>query len=74
MSIYNVQDHPVIRNMERSGSPDGKAPVYPRCPVCGKEPEIFYFDRSREIIGCCDCVTAREYFEIEPMATEEYDV
>ena len=32
-----IPDHPVIRNMEATGYPDGKYPKYPRCPVCGRE-------------------------------------
>lgn len=32
-----IPDHPIIRNMERTGYPDGKEPrrkVY-LCPICG---------------------------------------
>lgn len=32
--MYNdIPDHPVIRNMEATGYPDGKEPDYPHCPV-----------------------------------------
>ena len=36
---YDLPDHPVIQNMERTGYPDGKEPIFPICPVCGEECE-----------------------------------
>lgn len=30
---YDLPDHPVIQNMERTGYPDGKEPIFPICPV-----------------------------------------
>ena len=36
----NIPDHPVIRNMEATGTPDGKAEQYPRCPACGEDLEF----------------------------------
>lgn len=50
-------DHPVIHNIETTGYPDGNEPVYPKCPVCGSEPEIFYKNVcTGEIVGCEDCL------------------
>ena len=34
---YNLPDHPVIRNLEMTGYPDGQEPEYPHCPLCGAE-------------------------------------
>lgn len=64
-------DHPVINNMERTGSPDGRDPEEPRCPVCGAAAETFFLDRAGQIVGCGCCLTTKEYWEIE---TEDYDV
>ena len=53
----NFPDHPVIRNMELTGHPDGKEPEPYLCPVCGEECEILYRQAdSREIVGCNDCI------------------
>lgn len=53
----HIPDHPVIRNMERTGYPDGKEPEYPRCPVCGEECEIFYRDKYLDVVGCDECIS-----------------
>ena len=31
--MHDLPDHPIIRNLERTGYPDGKEPRYPHCPV-----------------------------------------
>ena len=28
---YNLPDHPMIRNLEMTGYPDGQEPEYPHC-------------------------------------------
>ena len=54
--MQNIPDHHVIRNMERYGTPDGKAPEYPVCPKCGKQPEDFIRNKyTKEIVGCDRC-------------------
>lgn len=61
MSRFSCPDHPVIRNLEQTGHPDGIAPEYPRCPICGEESDTFYYStREREIVGCECCVMAQE--------------
>lgn len=52
----DIPDHPVIRNMERTGYPDGKVPFQPVCPVCGCECSVVYTDSLNEIIGCDECI------------------
>lgn len=37
MPPHTLGDHPVIRNMERTGFPDGKCEEWPVCPACGGE-------------------------------------
>lgn len=66
MSIYDIPDHPVIRNLERTGWPDGKEPEYPHCPVCN-EPEISKaYRQDGDIIGC-DCCLSTKWFDDEGM-------
>lgn len=57
MNLNNIPDHPIVRNLERTGYPSGREPEehYPRCPHCGDEAEEF-FRRDGETIGCEHCV------------------
>lgn len=62
----NIPDHPVISNMERTGSPDGKDPTYPRCPACGEECEIIYRRYSDgECVGCDACLQTKDAWEAQ---------
>lgn len=61
----NIPDHPVISNMERTGTPDGKDPTYPHCPACGEECETVYKDRHGAYIGCDVCVTTKDAWEVD---------
>lgn len=69
-SIYDIPDHPVIRNLERTGYPDGKEPVYPHCPVCGKECFETY-RRDGEVIGCNECMAFTSLDEDDPETCPE---
>lgn len=63
--IHDIPDHPVVRNMEQTGHPDGKEPEYPRCPLCGGECEKIYKHReSREVMGCDLCIEEIDPWEI----------
>ena len=64
-SYYNIPDHPVIRNMERTGYPDGKEPEYPRCPICGEECETIYKSKDYDIVGCDECIRSKGAWEVE---------
>lgn len=66
MSPY-LPDHPVIRNMERTGYPDGKPPkVICICSECGAE--IFEGEKYYNINGepwCEECIEGTiKYAEI----------
>ena len=54
----HIPDHPVIRDMERTGYPDGREPEYPICPICGEECEIIYRDKYLDAVGCDGCILA----------------
>ena len=74
--MMHVPDNPVIRNCERTGWPDGKDPVYPRCPVCGRECGTIYYDADRTPAGCDACVSSVEAQEgtICPACGREHEV
>lgn len=61
----HIPDHPVIRNMERTGYPDGREPEYPICPVCGEECEIIYRDKWLDIVGCDECISTVDAWDYE---------
>lgn len=54
--LNEIPDHPVIRNLEATGYPDGKEPEYPHCPLCGEECETIYKDRYGAYVGCDVCI------------------
>ncbi len=61
MELCIAPDHPVIRNMERTGYPDGKEP---RHPVCGKERESIYRYSNFDIVDCDVCTTFDDAWDI----------
>lgn len=68
----SLPDHPVIRNMERTGSPSGKNPVYPICPICGaKCGEVYVRDRRGYIVGCRECISLMSAWERDECFPEE---
>ena len=55
--LDNIPDHPIVRNMENTGYPNG---VYPKtyiCPRCGEECEEYYIDDNDNVVGCENCIT-----------------
>ena len=51
-------EHPVITNMERWGTPDGKEVIEPRCPICKGHSMVYMVrDIDGKIAGCSECVT-----------------
>lgn len=54
----DVPDHPVIRNLERTGWPDGKEPEYPHCPACSaEEASEVLVTRDGGVAGCEACMS-----------------
>ena len=62
--MFDMPEHPVLQNMERTGYPDGKEPEYPHCPVCSKECETVYKTKDYEIIGCDLCLQPVDVWEV----------
>lgn len=66
--MQTVLDCPIIRNMERTGTLDGKPEPEYICPVCGDLCEQYILDGHKNIVGCNECryvVDAKDYFEEE---------
>lgn len=66
-----MRDHPIIENMERTGYPDGKEPVYPHCPICGEECDTIYRDNAGDIVGCGECISTTDAWEVEDCFPQE---
>ncbi len=65
-------DHPIIRNMERTGYPDGKEPQFPVCPECGMECETVYtYPFSGKVLGCDKCISVTDAWEVEECFPEQ---
>jgi len=62
---YDLPDHPVVQNLERTGYPDRKEPRCPRCPICGEECETIYKDRYGAYVGCDVCMETKDAWEVE---------
>ncbi len=60
--MVSFPDHPIIQNLERTGEPDGREPIYPRCPICGEECETVYSNRTG-IVGCDVCIKEADAWE-----------
>lgn len=74
--MQNVPDHPVIRNLERTGYPDGQQERDPICPMCGEVCDTIYirYGCPTEILGCEGCVqecSAGEFEACFPDYSEE---
>lgn len=61
----DMLEHPIITNVECTGYADGIDPAYPHCPCCGEVCETVYRDRYGAYIGCNECLTTRNAWEVE---------
>ena len=69
--MYDIPDHPIIQNMERTGYPDGKEPTYPHCPICGSECDSVYRNKELDIVGCDECITTKDAWDTEECFPEK---
>ena len=66
MPLHSIGDHPVIRNMEQTGYPDGKEPEAYRCPVCGEVCESIFKNKGYgHIVGCDNCIEGVDPCEVD---------
>lgn len=70
--MFCLPDDPIVRNMERTGFPDGKEPEEPRCPVCGALCETIYAFKDFEVVGCDICLTVKDAYDV-PECFENYE-
>lgn len=63
--MFDLPDHPDIRNCEETGYPDRREDKEPSCPKCGsKLIDTIYKDSDGDIVGCDMCVTLCEPWEV----------
>lgn len=70
--MLQIPDHPIIRNMERTGYPDGKEPKDVTCPICGEPCETAYLDVNRFWLGCDHCVQVVPAADLEDLEDDDY--
>lgn len=58
-----IPDAPDIRRTMDTGYPDVNI-RWPRCPVCGQECETIYQNDDGEAVGCDECLTALDAWEV----------
>lgn len=59
-----VRDDPIVESLDKTGLPpwnDGKVPV---CPVCGNECDTLYYNNNGDVVGCDECVTAYDAWDL----------
>lgn len=66
-----IPDHPIIRNMERTGYSDGKEPRMPKCPICGEPCHTVYSNLYGETFACNRCLSSDDAADV--LEEEEYD-
>ena len=59
-----MMTEPIQRDLERYGTPDGRADPEPTCPVCGRETEVIYV-RDGDPVGCDRCVKKVDIWDFE---------
>ena len=62
--MSNLPDAAYIRNLRNTGYRDGKDPTYPVCPICEQTCETIYISADNEIVGCDQCMTTRNAWEV----------
>ena len=63
--LMRLPDDPIILKCELTGYPDWKYSEFPICPICGKECDTVYRNSNREIVGCTECVTTDDAWEVD---------
>ena len=71
--MMNAIQHPEITSAEITGYPSWRLPhEEPHCPCCGSECETIYFsDRDGTILGCDNCITVKDAWEVDECYEEE---
>ncbi len=56
-------ENSIIKQVERDGMASEREDIY-YCPVCGAETDEYAYDQAGECVGCRECVSFREPWEI----------
>lgn len=60
-----MKDDPIIRSLENTGLAPWQSELkQPRCPVCDKECETIYLNKDGDPVGCDECLTAYDAWEV----------
>lgn len=63
--MSNLPDAAYIRNLQDTGYRDGKDPTYPGLPRSAEQTcETIYISADNEIVGCDQCMTTRDAWEV----------
>lgn len=62
--IASIGDDPRILRTMATGYPDGE-PEYPHCPLCGEECGSIYKDGNGDILGCEQCVSVKNAWDVD---------
>ena len=57
-------DNPIVESLDRTGLPPWDSGKEPVCPVCGEPCDSIYFDRNNDVVGCENCLTVRDAWEL----------
>lgn len=64
VNMFDIPDHPTIRNLEQTGYPDRRRDEEPICPICGEATDTMYKNQDGEIVGCGECLKAVDAWEV----------
>lgn len=59
-----LRDDPIIRSLEETGLAPWQKVEEPICPECGKTCDTIYRNQEGDIVGCNECLTAYDAWEL----------
>lgn len=63
--LPDIPDHPIIRNLERTGLPHPEIDEdeEPICPVCGEACSTAFLDSNGDALGCENCIQRKDAWD-----------
>lgn len=59
-----TKENPIIDSLDRTGLAPWEDDTEPICPECDCECDTLYFDKKGNLLGCENCITARDAWEL----------
>ena len=59
-----VGDDPIVRSLDMTGLPPWNDGREPECPVCGEACDTLYYNKNGDVVGCNECVTAYDAWDL----------